>query len=271
MATINSNDYNKITTSSQTNNGELVYYTSAGVPIYTGEFHGVLIGNATTAKQLEHDYTLSVTGDASGQVKLNAGDAQINLTVTRADHASSSDFAGKTEFSSHSSHADMANTAEYAYESGHSGKATLADVATEAKHTPLADYATNAKLAEHAEALTWDMIQVVKEYPANPAQGVLYLKVYDEFNNNGWEIIGFRYRGKDGLINDTDLDLYRIQFTNRALTEDFLKHRKIWATPSPKRTLTKEGEIQEVNVSENDNTPEVEEGISKLFTQDDLL
>lgn len=271
MASINSNDYNKITTSSQTNNGGLVYYTSNGTSIYTGEFHGTLIGNATTAKQLEHDYTLSATGDATGQVRLNAGDAQIKLTVTRADHAGSADFAGKTEFSSHSSHADIANTAEYAYESGHSGKATLADLATEAKHTPIADLATRANLADKAEGLTWDMIKVVKEYPANIAQGVLYIKVYDEFDNNGWEIIGFRYRSENGLVNDTDLDLYRIQFTNRALTEDFLKHRKIWATPSPKRTLGKTGEIQEVNVSENDNIPEVDEGISKLFTQDDLL
>ena len=53
MATINGNEYNKLTASSKSDNNELVYYTSRGVPVYTGEFHGVLIGNATTAKQLE--------------------------------------------------------------------------------------------------------------------------------------------------------------------------------------------------------------------------
>ena len=273
MATINGNEYNKLTASSKSDNNELVYYTSRGVPVYTGEFHGVLIGNATTAKQLEHDYTLSATGDATGQVRLNAGDAQIQLTVTRADHAGSADFAGKTEFSSHSSHADMANTAEYAYESGHSSKASLADMATEAKHTPLADLATRATLADKAEGLTWDMIQVVTEYPTNIAQGVLYIKVFDEFHNNGWEIIGFKYRGKDGLINTTDLSLYRIRYTNRALTEDFLEHRRIWATPSPERTLSNiKGEIEQINVAEHDTTvEELAQREAKFFKQEDLL
>ena len=273
MATINSNDYNKLTTSSKSDSNELVYYTSRGVPVYTGEFHGVLIGNATTAKQFEHDYTLSATGDATGQVRLNSGDAQIKLTVTRADHAGSADFAGKTEFSSHSSHADMANTAEYAYESGHSSKATLADMATEAKHTPLADLATRATLADKAEGLTWDMIQVVTEYPTNIAQGVLYIKVFDEFHNNGWEIIGFKYRDKKGLINTTDLSLYRIRYTNRALTEDFMEHRRIWATPSPERTLSSiKGEIEQINVAENDTQVEaLAKREAKFFRQEDLL
>ena len=255
MATTDKETYEKLQAKSEDKN-TLSYYTSPNNPVYTGEFRGVLIGNATTAKQLEHDYTLSVTGDATGQVRLNAGDAQLVLKVLTALHAGSADFAGKTEFSSHSSHADMANSAEYAYESG---------------HTPQADHADRATLADKAEQLTWDMIQVVSEYPSNTAQDVLYIKVHSEFNDGNYEIVGFRYRGKDGLINTTDLTLYRIRYTNRALTEDFLEHRKIWAIPSPKRTLVKEGEIQEVNVSENDNIPEVEEGISKLFTQDDLL
>lgn len=272
MATTDKETYEKLQAKSEDKN-TLSYYTSPNNPVYTGEFRGVLIGNATTAKQLEHDYTLSVTGDATGQVRLNAGDAQLVLKVLTALHAGSADFAGKTEFSSHSSHADMANTAEYAYESGHSKKASLADLATEATHTPQADHADRATLADKAEQLTWDMIQVVREYPSNTAQGVLYIKVYSEFNDGNYEIVGFRYRGKDGLINTTDLTLYRIRYTNRALTEDFLEHRRIWATPSPERTLTNvKGEIEQINVAERDTTvEELKQREAKFFIQEDLL
>ena len=130
-----------------------------------------------------------------------------------------------------------------------------------------------ATLADKAEGLTWDMIQVVTEYPTNIAQGVLYIKVFDEFHNNGWEIIGFKYRGKDGLINTIELSLYRIRYTNRALTEDFLEHRRIWATPSPERTLSNiKGEIEQINVAESDTTvEELAQREAKFFKQEDLL
>ena len=101
----------------------------------------------------------------------------------------------------------------------------------------------------------------------------MYIKVYDEFHNNGWEIIGFKYRDKKGLINTTDLSLYRIRYTNRALTENFMEHRRIWATPSPERTLSGiKGEIEQINVAENDTQVEaLAKREAKFFRQEDLL
>ena len=268
MTTVSKQEYLNLSGAATPNSDEQVEHK-----IYEGEFHGTLIGNATTAKELEVPYNFTLNGDAEGTTKVNAKDVMLDVKVKHATHADTADFAGKCHYSSRTSHADMANTAEFAYESGHSGKATLADMATEAKHTPLADLATRAILADKAEGLTWDMIQVVTKYPTSIAKGVLYIKVFDEFHNNDWEIIGFKYKGKDGLINTTDLSLYRIRYTNRALTEDFLEHRRIWATPSPERTLSNiKGEIEQINVAERDTTvEELAQREAKFFKQEDLL
>ena len=88
---------------------------------YTGKFVGTLVGNATTAKELEAPYRLTLTGDVSGTTLINASDTNLAVTVTHAKSADTADFAGKTNLSARSSLADMANTAEFAY---HCGKLT---------------------------------------------------------------------------------------------------------------------------------------------------
>ena len=88
---------------------------------YTGKFVGTLVGNATTAKELEAPYRLTLTGDVSGTTLINASDTNLAVTVTHAKSADTADFADKTNLSARSSLADMANTAEFAY---HCGKLT---------------------------------------------------------------------------------------------------------------------------------------------------
>lgn len=85
---------------------------------YTGKFVGTLIGNATTAKELEAPYNFSLSGDASGTVAVNAKSVILETTVNHAKQADTADFAGKTNLSARASLADMANTAEFAYRAG---------------------------------------------------------------------------------------------------------------------------------------------------------
>lgn len=85
---------------------------------YEGKFIGTLIGNATTAKELEKPYNFSLDGDASGTVEVNASSVILPVKVNHATHADTADFAGKTQFSARASVADMANTAEFAYRAG---------------------------------------------------------------------------------------------------------------------------------------------------------
>ncbi len=83
--------------------------------LYEGTFKGNLIGQATTAKELENPYRLTLTGDVSGTTLLNASDTVMEISVEKAKYAEACDFAGKTTFATRASYADMANTAEYAY------------------------------------------------------------------------------------------------------------------------------------------------------------
>lgn len=82
---------------------------------YTGKFVGTLVGNATTAKQLEAPYRLTLTGDVSATTELNASDTAMSVTVNHAKSSDTADFAGKTNLAARSTYADHANTAEFAY------------------------------------------------------------------------------------------------------------------------------------------------------------
>lgn len=85
---------------------------------YEGKFIGTLIGNATTAKELEAPYNFTLSGDVTGSASVNAGDLIMPVTVNHSAHADTSDFAGKTQLANRSNVADMANTAEFAYRAG---------------------------------------------------------------------------------------------------------------------------------------------------------
>lgn len=92
--------------------------TTSEEQTYTGKFVGTLIGNATTAKELEAPYNFSLSGDATGTVAVNAKSVILETTVNHAKQADTADFAGKTNLSARASLADMANTAEFAYRAG---------------------------------------------------------------------------------------------------------------------------------------------------------
>lgn len=270
MSSLSQDEINKLTSTQSTR------ASNEAVITYKGKFIGDLTGISSYAKALLKPFRFSIIGDdASGYADIT-GDAPANLSlvVSHAVKADSADYTAKAGVASLAFNADLANLATFAIESGESSHAGKADLATEANHTPQADHADKATLADRAEDLTWDMIQIVKEYPIAPTRRVLYIKVNSEFNDpRNWEIVGFKYIQENGLVNETDLTLYRIRFTNRALTEDFLEHRKIWATPSPERTLSNiKGEIEEINVAENDTAIEqLNKREAKFFKQEDLL
>ena len=92
--------------------------TSDTEQTYEGKFVGTLVGNATTAKELEAPYRLTLTGDVSGTTQLNASDTNMSVTVNHASSADTADFAGKTNLAARSTLADMANTAEFSYRAG---------------------------------------------------------------------------------------------------------------------------------------------------------
>ena len=126
---------------------------------YTGHFIGDLTGQATTAKELEKPYRLTLNGDVSGYADINASDTNLTVKVNEATHAAVADFAGKVDLASRSTLADLANLATYAIKSGkateteHATKAdtaTTAETATQADKAKTADRATSAVNADNA-------------------------------------------------------------------------------------------------------------------------
>ena len=114
MTTVSKQEYLNLSGADTPNSDEQVEQTK----IYEGEFHGTLIGNATTAKELEVPYNFTLNGDAEGTTKVNAKDVMLDVKVKHATHADTADFAGKVDYASRTSHAEMANTAEYSYKTG---------------------------------------------------------------------------------------------------------------------------------------------------------
>lgn len=126
---------------------------------YIGHFIGDLTGQATTAKELEKPYRLTLNGDVSGYADINASDTNLTVKVNEATHAAVADFAGKVDLASRSTLADLANLATYAIKSGkateteHATKAdtaTTAETATQADKAKTADRATSAVNADNA-------------------------------------------------------------------------------------------------------------------------
>ena len=113
MTTVSKQEYLNLSGADTPNSDEQVEHK-----IYEGEFHGTLIGNATTAKELEVPYNFTLNGDAEGTTKVNAKDVMLDVKVKHATHANTADFAGKVDYASRTSHAEMANTAEYSYKTG---------------------------------------------------------------------------------------------------------------------------------------------------------
>lgn len=108
----------QIETLSSADNGQAVSETQKYTGEFEGKFIGTLVGNATTAKQLEQPYNFSLAGDAEGTVAVNASSVVLNTTVNHATEADTADFAGKTNLAARATLADMANTAEFAYRAG---------------------------------------------------------------------------------------------------------------------------------------------------------
>ena len=108
----------QIETLSSADNGQAVSETKKYTGEFEGKFIGTLVGNATTAKQLEQPYNFSLAGDAEGTVAVNASSVVLNTTVNHATEADTADFAGKTNLAARATLADMANTAEFAYRAG---------------------------------------------------------------------------------------------------------------------------------------------------------
>ena len=102
----------QIETLSSADNGQAVSETKKYTGEFEGKFIGTLVGNATTAKQLEQPYNFSLAGDAEGTVAVNASSVVLNTTVNHATEADTADFAGKTNLAARATLADMANTAE---------------------------------------------------------------------------------------------------------------------------------------------------------------
>lgn len=108
----------QLETLSTADNGQAVSETKKYTGEFEGKFIGTLVGNATTAKQLEQPYNFSLAGDAEGTVAVNASSVVLNTTVNHATEADTADFAGKTNLAARATLADMANTAEFAYRAG---------------------------------------------------------------------------------------------------------------------------------------------------------
>lgn len=108
----------QLETLSSNDNGQAVSETKKYTGEFEGKFIGTLVGNATTAKQLEQPYNFSLSGDAEGTVAVNASSVVLNTTVNHATEADTADFAGKTNLAARATLADMANTAEFAYRAG---------------------------------------------------------------------------------------------------------------------------------------------------------
>lgn len=94
--------------------------------VYTGEFHGDLVGNADTATKLKNNWRLTIGGDADGYVDINAGDAKVDITVKQAVAAKAADQATEVGKAASASYAELANLATFAENSAKTELATRA-------------------------------------------------------------------------------------------------------------------------------------------------
>lgn len=115
---------------------------------FSGSFIGDLTGNADTATSLAAPFTISLTGDAAGNVSTSGKSAQLKIKVSHsseADHALIADSALSVQ------HAQVADTAHYADNAGSANTAAKANVSENANHARLADEATTSARATYAD------------------------------------------------------------------------------------------------------------------------
>lgn len=127
-------------------------------------FIGSLTGNATTATQLQNNFSVVFNGDVEGRLSdcNGAGGYVVNIKVNESNHAKSAEFTAKTNYSDHAHFADLANlathslTTDLAHNAEHSNESDEALHSVESDHalqsdkSLQADNASNAKESEHA-------------------------------------------------------------------------------------------------------------------------
>lgn len=127
-------------------------------------FIGSLTGNASTATQLQNNFSVVFNGDVEGRLSdcNGAGGYVVNIKVNESNHAKSAEFTAKTNYSDHAHFADLANlathslTTDTAHNAEHSNESDEALHSVESDHalqsdkSLQADNASNAKESEHA-------------------------------------------------------------------------------------------------------------------------
>lgn len=85
--------------------------------VTANRFVGNVVGNATTATQLQNNFSVTFRGDVTGQFESKGvGGHTVDIKVNEAGHAKSADFTAQTEFAEHTTLADLANLATLALE-----------------------------------------------------------------------------------------------------------------------------------------------------------
>lgn len=85
--------------------------------VTANRFVGNVIGNATTATQLQNNFSVTFRGDVTGQFESKGvGGHTVDIKVNEAGHAKSADFTAQSEFAEHTTLADLANLATLALE-----------------------------------------------------------------------------------------------------------------------------------------------------------
>lgn len=85
--------------------------------VTANRFVGNVVGNATTASQLQNNFSVAFRGDVTGQFESKGvGGHTVDIKVNEAGHAKSADFTAQAEFAEHTTLADLANLATLALE-----------------------------------------------------------------------------------------------------------------------------------------------------------
>lgn len=122
--------------------------------VIEGSFKGDLDGNAKTATALQNDFSVTLTGDATGSFTTHGNNTQLNIKVNKSINAENANHA-KTADSV--AFANTAGTSTYADTSGRAntaGSATTATSAKTAEHSLTSDKANSAELANTANTAT---------------------------------------------------------------------------------------------------------------------
>lgn len=119
---------------------------------YEGHFTGDLTGNADTASALKNPFTVTLTGDGTGNFTTSGQSTTLNLKVQHSDQSSRADYAITAGSVTSAAQADSAEYADYAALAGTADHAATADRATSAQSAVSAGTATEAGHAVSAES-----------------------------------------------------------------------------------------------------------------------